>query len=234
MKRPIAIVLTASLALAGSPAGAQMVVHDPTNYGSLIQQAQTALNQLNELKTQVGEARRLYDGFNSASGVNGLATALATPQLRAFVPDIDAYVAAAKGDLSALGEIGRKATTIRQVQRLFTAQGDDPVGQEMERAGDRAARDLALGQSAASVGAERLAGLQQLTAALDTAPNARAVMDLQARIAAEQAMTANDQMRLQGLAIAQDAEARLQAQRERERAAAERAARLQLYRRAFQ
>ena len=59
-------------------------------------------------------------------------------------------------------------------------------------------------------------------------------MDLQARISAEQAFSLNDQMRLQGLAMAQDAEARLQAQRERERAAAEGQARLQLFRRTFQ
>lgn len=234
MTRSFSIALAATLALAGSPAAAQMIVHDPTSYGSLIQQAQTALNQLNELKAQVGEAKRLYDGFNTASGVNGLGKVLGNPQLRAFVPDIDAYVAAAKGDFAALGDLGRKAVGLREAQRLFTAQADDPLGQELERAGDRAARDLALGQQAASVGGQRLAGLEQLTAALDTAPTARALMDLQARIAAEQAMTANDQMRLQGLAMAQAAEARLQAQQDRERASASAEARLQLFRRGFQ
>jgi type IV secretion system protein VirB5 len=70
--------------------------------------------------------------------------------------------------------------------------------------------------------------------ALDGAPNARAVLDLQARFAAEQAMTVNDQMRLQGLAMAQEAEARLQAQRDRERAEAAADARLELFRRSFQ
>lgn len=234
MIRIFRLGLSALLAIAGTPASAQVIVHDPTSYGSLIAQAQTALSQLNELKAQVGEARRLYDGFNTASGVNGVASQLATPQLRAFVPDIDAYMAAAKGDLAALGEVGRKAAGIRQDQRLFTAKPDDSRGQDLERTGDRAARDLALGQQASRVGAERLAGLQQLTAALDTAPNARALMDLQARIAAEQAMTANDQMRLQGLAMAQAAEDRLQAQRDRERAAADREARMELYRSAFQ
>lgn len=232
--RRTALIAAAVMLAAAPPTAAQVVVHDPTSYGSLIQQAQTALNQLNELKAQVGEAKRLYEGFNTASGVNRLASNLATPQLRAFVPEIDAYIAAAQGDLSALGDLGRKASAIRQEQRLFTARPDDLAGQELERAGDRAARDLAPGRQAASVGAERLAGLEQLTAALDTAPNARALMDLQARIAAEQAMTANDQMRLQGLAMAQAAEDRLQAQRDRERAAAAAEARLQLFRRGFQ
>jgi type IV secretion system protein VirB5 len=211
-----------------------MVVHDPMNYASLIQQAQTALRQLEQLKNQVSQAERLYDGFNTASHVNSLATALAAPALRAFVPDIDAFAAAAKGDFSALGQLGAQAAGIRQANRLFTPPPSDPLGQEMDAAGDRAARDLALGRQTATAGAQRLAGLQQLTAALDTAPDARAAMDLQARIAAEHAMIANDQVRLQGLAMAQDAETRLQAQRDRERAAADAAARLQLFERGFQ
>jgi type IV secretion system protein VirB5 len=228
-------LLTAALfSAAPGDAAAQMMVHDPVSYASLIQQAQTALNQLNQLKAQVGEAQKLYAGFTDISHVNNLATSLATPALRDFVPDIDAYLAAAKGDLTALREVGRKAADLRQADRLFTAAPDDPIGQDLERAGDRAARDMALGQEVARAGAQRLAGLKELTAALDTAPNARAVLDLQARISAEQAMTANDQMRLQGLAMAQEAEARLQTQRDRERAAADRQARMAAYQRGFQ
>ena len=50
----------------------------------------------------------------------------------------------------------------------------------------------------------------------------------------EQAMIANDQMRLQGLAMAQAAEDRLQRHRELERAKAESAARMALYRSSFE
>jgi type IV secretion system protein VirB5 len=234
MKPLVPLAFAASLATASGPATAQVIVHDPTSYASLIRQATTALDQLNELRAQVTEARKLYDGFNTASGAGAFARILSAPELRAFVPDVDKYVAAAKGDLSALGEIGREAGEIRADARLYTARPDDALGQELERQGDRAARDLALGQAAATAGGARLKGLSELLSALDTAPNARAVLDLQARIAAEQAMSANDQMRLQGLAMAQDAEARLQQQRERERAEAAADARLALFRRSFQ
>jgi type IV secretion system protein VirB5 len=233
MKPLIPLAIAVALAFP-HPAAAQMMVHDVASYGSLLRQATTALDQLKALQAQVGEAKRLYDGFNTASGAGALAGALKAPELRAFVPDIDTYVAAAKGDLAALGEIGRQAGAIRAETRLYSAPADDAFGQELERQGDRAARDLALGRAVAGAGAQRLAGLNQLLAALDTAPNARAVMDLQARIAAEQAMGLNDQMRLQGLAMAQDAETRLQAQRDRERTAAARDARMQRYRGGFQ
>lgn len=234
MKTLVPAAFAACLALAATPAAAQLNVHDPVSYASLLRQATTALDQLNELRSQVAEAKKLYDGFNTASGAGALAGLLKAPELRAFVPDADKYLAAAQGDLSALGEIGRKATELRTQARLYTARPDDLLGQEFERSGDRAARDLALGQATTKAGAERLRGLQDLLASLDAAPNARAVMDLQARLAVEQAMTLNDQMRLQGLEMTQAAEARLQVQRDRERAESDADARLELFRRSFQ
>ena len=233
MKPFAPLAMLGALAFA-TPAPAQLVVHDPTSYASLIRQATTALDQLRELQSQVAEARRLYDGFNTGSGAGALAGILKAPELRAYVPEVDRYVAAARGDLAALGDLGRKAADIRAEMRLYTAPVDDALGQDLERQGDRAARDLALGRAVATAGARRLEGLDTLLSALDGAPNARAVMDLQARISAEQALSLNDQMRLQGLAMAQHAEARLQAQRDRERAAAARAARMNGYRSGFQ
>jgi len=227
------LALIAALSLAAGAARAQQIVYDPSAYGKLIEQAQTGLRQLEQLRAQVAEARRLYDGFNHNSGVNGLATPLSNPALRAILPDAAAFAAAANGDLAALGRIGALAGQIRSANRLFSPPADDPQGQALARAGDLAARDLALGEAVADAGAQRLAGLQQLQGALDTAPDARAVLDLQARLAAEQAMIANDQMRLQGIAIAQAAEARLARQRELERVAADNAARLKLYRESF-
>ena len=58
-------------------------------------------------------------------------------------------------------------------------------------------------------------------------------MDLNARLAAEQAIIQNEQIRLQGLALTQAAETRLEEQRARERVAAERASRMDVYRQAF-
>lgn len=234
MKMIVPAALAACLALAATPAAAQLTVHDPVSYASLLRQATTALDQLNELRAQVAEAKKLYDGFNTASGAGALAGLLKAPELRAFVPDADKYLAAARGDLGALGDIGRKAAELRAQTRLYSAVPDDVLGQDLERSGDRAARDLALGQATVKAGADRLRGLQGLLDALDSAPNARAVMDLQARLSVEQVMSLNDQMQLQGLAMSQDAETRLQAQRERERASAARHARMQRYQGGFQ
>lgn len=62
----------------------------------------------------------------------------------------------------------------------------------------------------------RFASLQQLIAAVGQVTDAKAVADLQARIAAEQAMLANEQAKIELLAQMAQAEEVLQAQRQRE------------------
>jgi type IV secretion system protein VirB5 len=211
-----------------------MIVYDPVSYAKLIEQATTALDQLHRLETQVQQGEQLLQSLNQASHVNSLAGALAAPALRQLIPGVGALVTAAEGDVSALGDIGARAQAIRNANRLFTPTPGDALGADLAAAGLRAARDQALGEAIATGGDERLAGLQTLQQAIEAAPNARAVLDLQTRIAAEQAMIANDQMRLQGLAMAQAAEDRAQVQRDRERAAAARDGRMVLYQQAFQ
>ena len=128
------------------------------------------------------------------------------------------------------GAVGRSD---RRPAAMFTPDPSDGAGVDLDRAGDRVARDMAVSQQVEAIAAARLTGLQQLNAALDQAPNARAVMDLQTRLTAEQAMITNDQIRLQGLAMTQDAEARLATQREKERAKVARTSRMKVYQETF-
>lgn len=232
-RRWISLGAALALALTGT-AHAQTIVYDPTNYAKLVQQAETALQQLQQLQQQVSNGQALLTSLNTNSGVNGLATVLQQPALRSILPDISAFAAAANGNLSALAAIGANAQSIRTQNRLYTPQPGDAIGADIETEGNRAARDLAAGQVIATTAQTRLTGLQQLQTSLTTATDVRSVMDLQARIQAEQAMISNDQMRLQGVAMAQAAEARLQQQRERERMEAARDARLALYKAGFQ
>jgi type IV secretion system protein VirB5 len=229
-------ILAAFVAAAGisTTAHAQMTVFDPSNYAQAVTQVQTQLNQLDQLKLQVTQGQTLLTSLNQNSGVNGLATLLSQPEVRSFLPEIGAFVAAGRGDLTQLGNLTASAQSIRSQNRLYTPQSGDAIGADVEAAGDRAARDLATGQAIATTAETRLTGLQQLQTSLTTAMDARAVMDLQARIQAEQAMTANDQMRLQGLAMTQAAEDRVQQQRDRERMEADRDARIALYKAQFQ
>ena len=231
---------TAAFALAAAPSvHAQQIVHDPRALAQMIEEARTTLDQLRALQTQVEQGRQLFDSLNDLSDVNALAGELGLPTVRNPLPDMRALRAAADGDLSALGDLADRADAIRRDTRLYTPPAGDLDPAEayyrdsLERAGARTARDLAVGEAVAGAADRRLQGLETLRSALDTAPNARAVLDLEARLAAEQAMIQNEQVRLQGLALTQAAEARLEEQRARERAEAARAARMDVYERAF-
>lgn len=229
----LGLILAAALG-SGSPAQAQMLVHDPAAVGQLITQAQTALSQLERLREQVGEAQRLYGSLNQASGVNTLAKSLLAPELRKLVPEFDKLEAAARGDLAALGALGARVKSIRDEARLYAPSAPTEADTALESAGMRAARDLALGEKVAATATSRAEGLENLRIALDTAPNARAVMDIEARLAAEQALIQNDQIRLQGLQMMQGSEEKLELQREKERAKADRTARIEMFRRGFE
>ena len=200
----------------------------------MVKDARTAIEQLDSLKAQVQQGEELFASLNDLSDVNAIAERLGLPEIRNPLPDMATLRSAADGNLSALGELAERADAIRRETRVYTPDAPSAAAEALERSGARTARDLAIGETVDRAATDRLEGLETLRRALDTAPNARAVMDLNARLAAEQALIQNEQVRLQGLALTQAAEARLEDQRARERIAAERSARMDAYRQAFQ
>ena len=234
IRRSLAGVAGVLALLAASPTHAQIAVYDAATYAKVLQETQTALKQLQQLEAQVQQGQTLLTSLNQGSRVNGLATILEQPALRTFLPDATQYVSAAQGDLSALGPIGANAQAIRASTQLYSPVAGSETGAALTTSGNQVALSLATGQAIVQAGAARLTGLQQLQTSLGAAGDARAVMDLQVRVQIEQAMIANDQMRVQGLAMTQAAQSQLQAQQDKEQAAASSQARLSLYRAAFQ
>ena len=234
MRRSILPIAVALAAMTAVPAHAQQVVYDPTSFAQMVKDARTAIEQLDSLKAQVQQGEELFASLNDLSNVNAIAERLGLPEIRNPLPDMATLRSAADGDLSALGELAERADAIRRETRVYTPDAPSAAAEALERSGARTARDLAIGEAVDRSATDRLEGLETLRRALDTAPNARAVMDLNARLAAEQALIQNEQVRLQGLALTQAAEARLEDQRARERIAAERSARMDAYRQAFQ
>lgn len=233
---------------AAAPANAQMTVTDPGAYAHMLNQLKSAADQIRELQTQVQQGtdmirqgQELYDGFNKLTNVNSLAGVLNTPALRRYLPaEVQDTSRLLNGTLSNLGSIGTRATSIRDANRLFTpvtsglSTAEQFYQDSLIKSGDRAARDVALGESAYKTAGKRQAGLDELRLALNNAKSAKEVMDLQARISAEQALINNDQMQLQGLAMMQEAERRLAEQRDREARAAMNRQTMDDYRSGFQ
>lgn len=234
MRRSIPSIAAALAAMTAVPAHAQQIVYDPTSFAQMVKDARTAIEQLESLKAQVRQGEELLASLNDLSNVNAIAERLGLREIRNPLPDMATLRSAADGDLSALGELAERVDAIRRETRVYTPDAPSAAAAALERLGARTARDLAIGETIDRAATDRLEGLETLRRALDTAPNARAVMDLNARLAAEQALIQNEQVRLQGLALTQAAETRLEEQRARERIATERSARMDAYRQAFQ
>ena len=96
-----------------------------------------------------------------------------------------------------------------------------PTDQQQIAAGRQsAALRQALAQEALANSSARFAAIQSLIAAISTAKDQKAILDLQARITAELGMLQNEQTKLQVLAQASDAMAAVNAQQQREQAIA--------------
>ena len=250
MRRPLQRKRSLFAGLAGAvlifgatgQAHAQMAVFDSASYTKLLAETQTALNQLQQLEKQVQQGEslvtqggQLLTSLNQISNVNSLATVLSQPALRGFLPDANTYVSASSsgGSLTTLGVLGQAAQVLRTGYQIYAAPSGSAYA-SLNTSGNQVALNMATGQAVVQAGAQRLAGLQQLQAAIDTAPNARAVAEIEARLVAEQAMIANDQMRIQGLAMTQGAQTGALNQQNAEKAAQASQTRLSLYQAAFQ
>ena len=221
-----AALMMAAAAPAQAQLGLGQIVSDPGAYARFASELTELQRHYETLQQQLSQGKQLYDDFNKLTDVNSLAGALNNPALRRYLPaEVQDTSRLLNGSLTDLGSIGSRATSIRDANRLFTpvTSGLSPVEQyyqdSLVKSGDRAARDIALGESAYQTAAQRQAGLDELRLALNNATTAKEVMDLQARIAAEQALINNDQMQLQGLAMMQEAERRLAEQQDREKLA---------------
>jgi type IV secretion system protein VirB5 len=211
MPSTLPVTVALAVALAAGPALAQGIpVFDATNTAQAIQQVQQGVQQLEQLKAQLDQAQQLYGSLNQISNIGDVAQLLGNPTLRQYLPPEFSQL---QGVLTAntandyLNLAGRAATLYDQSS---VKPGDDYYNQELARIGTRSAGEASLAQQIYDAANSRLQGLQELQAKVNDPTNdARAVADLQARIQAEQALVANDQMRLQGLAMLQQAQIRM-------------------------
>lgn len=207
------------------PAFAQGIpVYDSSTFLQTLSTVKNTLSMIEQGKEQIAQATDMFDSINKLTNVNQIASSLNTDAVRHLLPsearDIQRLMSS---DMTGLGSLGSSATRIRSANRValpdlrvdateFERTGRDAISKN----GDIAARDAAVAEAAYGVTAQRTAGLEELRSSLDSASDAKDVMDIQARIGVENAHIQNDAVQLQALQMRQAAEARLRAQRESE------------------
>ena len=214
--------LTVLLLLLAPAAHAQFAVIDVGAIAQLIEQVQTLREQVETARYQLSEARSTLESMRGDRGMEQLLAGT----VRNYLPEDWAALEAALRQASATHSgLSARVQAILQANAVLTAAqlaALSPYEREQIEAARRAAAMLqGLTREALSSTSGRFAALQQLISAIRSAGDQKAILDLQARIAAEQGMLENEQTKLDVLYRTAQAEEWARVQRSREQAIAD-------------
>ena len=201
------------LAAFASPASAQGIpVFDTSTYVQALAQVQNTLKMIQQGEQQISTATSQLNSLQKLTNVNSIAPQLLNPQVRNILPNtsIDASTLLS-GDLTKIGSLGSLATSIQSKYALSPSgsDADAAYAQALKDSTGSSAATAAFGENTLSIAQTRMQGLDQLRSQLDTAKDPKDVMDLQARIAVEQAQLQNDTLKMQAIQMAQAGEGNL-------------------------
>jgi type IV secretion system protein VirB5 len=215
------ILFAVGLAAAAVPAAhAQWAVIDVGAIAQLMQEVATLDQQLQTAEAQLSQANT---ALQTMTGSRGMQLLLAGT-VRNYLPTSSSQLTAALqggGAYPGLAADVRAAVNANAVLSPSQLSALSPTDQQQIAAERQsAALRQALAQEALANSSARFAAIQSLIAAISTAKDQKAILDLQARISAELGMLQNEQTKLQVLARAGDAMATVNAQQQREQAIA--------------
>ena len=199
--------------LTGSRAHAQFAVIDVGAIAQLVAQAQTLEQQLVTAQNQLAQATAEFASISGRRGMESLLAGVPRNYLPTNWTDLQAVLDGAGGRYGTLsaGVAGSvHANAVLSPQQLAALPADASLQAQSARGLTALAQNVA--REALETTSGRFDSLQQLIGTLPRATDQKAVLDLQARIAAENAMLQNEQTKLQTL----DHVLRAQAQAQRE------------------
>ncbi|MBB6095014.1 type IV secretion system protein VirB5 [Povalibacter uvarum] len=216
------LLISIVLSLGITPvANAQWAVVDVGAIAQLVQQVNTMRQQLETTRDQLQQARVTLDSMRGGRGMEQLLAGTA----RNYLPSDWQELAAVLDEASA-----SYSTLATELQRLINANAiltPQQIGalspaerSQLEAARRSAAMLQALTREALSATSRRFGSIQQLIDAIPQAGDQKAILDLQARIQAEQGMLQNEATKLGVLYQAAQAEEWARKQRVREQAIA--------------
>lgn len=211
--------LVAAIGLAASSFGVQasgIPVIDVAGLIQAVQQVTHMLEQLEQMKDQLQTARQQFDSMN---GIRGMADLVNDPEARKYLPPsasamYDLYTGAAGGSYSGLSG---SVAALKAANKVIDTAGMSPAAiRSIEENRNSSAIMQATAESAFNAADQRFTTYQQLITKLQSTPDPKAVMELQARISAEQVMMQNEQTKLQMMNQLLAARQQAQVQRARE------------------
>jgi hypothetical protein len=193
-----AVCVAASIAIAPA-ARAQWAVVDAPALVQLIQQVKSMQQQLEMAANQLQSTQQALQAIRGDRGMAGLLGGTNRNYLPAnWTQVVNAAQGSGGGGYASLSTDVQSAITANAVlspQRLATLS---PADQQLIQASRQwSAMQQALAQEALANSSSRFAAIQSLIAAISTAADQKAILDLQARISAELGMLQNEQTKNQ-------------------------------------
>ena len=209
------LATAALIAIGGSNAHAQGIpVIDIAN---LIQTIQQLVNDITKINNQVQQITQLQNQLSSMNGVRNLGNVLNSPSLRNYVP-AEAFTVTNAVDSSGYAGLTGSARTLRDAGMVHNCL--DLVGSarlSCQAALAQPYQHKGLLQDAMTAAAGRITQIQALMNQVNATSDQKAILELQARIGAENALLAHEATQIQMLQGLADSDERIARSRDRER-----------------
>lgn len=206
--------LCAALAFGTSAHATGIPVFDGAAAASNVEQMAKWVAQIQEMKNQLEQAKKTYD---SMTGSRGLGNIMNNPALKNYIPADwqKVYDSVKNGGYNGLTST---AKTIRDSNKVYDgcATLTGASKETCARKAAQGAQDKDYIGNALSAANGRITQIEGLMNQISSTPDAKAIAELQARIASENNMMQNESTKLQLFKMMGDAEEKLIAQQERE------------------
>ena len=213
-------VLTCLIGLTVAPTShAQWAVIDVGAITQLIQEVSYWKQQIQAMSSQLNQLQSTYNAMTGNRGMQNLLPQ--TAQQRNYLPtNWQGLMATLNGLSGSYSVLAAQLNSTLATNAILTpaqlARLSPQEQAQLQSSRNFAALMQATSQQALQSSSQRFVSLQQLINAIPTATDQKGALDLQARIAAEQAMLQNEQTKIQTLNQALQADERARQQRAQE------------------
>jgi P-type DNA transfer protein VirB5 len=201
---------------------AQIPVTDVGAIAQLLIQVQQLTQQLQTIQNQLTQARMEYQSITGSRGMQNLLSGTNRNYLPPTWTQMQSTATGSGGVYGALSLSILGLTAANAILSPTAMNSMSPAERNAIQAQRQsAALQQAVSQQALSTTSNRFASLKQLIGAIPSATDQKGILELQARIGAEQGMLQNEQTKLQMLFKAAQAQDAAQRQQMREQAIAD-------------
>lgn len=216
------IVAVLALLAVAPAAHAQFAVIDVASVTQLIQQVQTAVQELQTAQSELAQARQSYQSMTGTRGMQNLLSGTNRNYLPTDMSSLEATLSGSGGTYGALASNVQAAMNANAVLSPATLASLSAAERNAILAQRQAvALRQGISQQALANSSSRFSQVQQLISTIGSAQDPKAILDLEARISAEQGMLQAEQTKLQVLYQTLRAQQAAEEQSSREQAIAD-------------